>query len=119
MASDVKAERGEATIRRRTRAHLIPVGLALLLSVVAPAAAGGETLVARAWLRGAGEASATVFFLAVPTTPGAVAVGASRTFDRTSLAESGEVVFRDADGREVARSTRLYAHPGRPTNASL
>jgi len=85
-----------------------------LLAAIVPAAADGETLVARAWLRGAAEASATAFFLPVPTTPGAVAVGASRTFDRTSLAESGEVVFRDADGREVARSTRLYARPGRP-----
>jgi hypothetical protein len=79
-----------------------------------PVAAVGEALVARAWLRGAGEGSATVFFLPVPTTPGAVAVGASRSFDLTSLAESGEVVLRDADGREVARSTRLYARPGRP-----
>lgn len=69
---------------------------------------------ARAWLRGAGEGSATVFFLPVPTAPGAVAVGASRSFDLTSLAESGEVAFRDADGRELARSTRLYARPGRP-----
>jgi hypothetical protein len=70
--------------------------------------------VARAWLRGAGEGGAVVFFLPVSTPPGAVAVGASRSFDLTSLAESGEVVFRDAGGREVARSTRLYARPGRP-----
>jgi hypothetical protein len=90
------------------------LGVALLLAAAGPAAAGAETLVVRAWLRGASEASATAFFLPVPTPPGAVAVGASRTFDRTGLAESGEVVFRDAEGRQVARSTRLYARPGRP-----
>jgi hypothetical protein len=100
--------------RELRRRRSLPRVLLLLLAAIGPAAAGGETLVARAWLRGAGEGSATVFFLPVPTAPGAVAVGASRTFDRTSLAESGEVVFRAADGREVARSTRLYARPGRP-----
>jgi hypothetical protein len=85
-----------------------------LLTFPVIAAAGEEPLVARAWLRGAAEPGGAVFFLPVATPPGAVAVGAARTFDRTSLAESGEVVFRSAEGREVARSTRLYTRIGRP-----
>jgi hypothetical protein len=85
-----------------------------LLAFPVIAAAGEKPIVARAWLRGAAEPGGAVFFLRVPTPPGAVAVGASRTFDRTSLAESAEVVFRTADGREVARSSRLYTRIGRP-----
>jgi hypothetical protein len=90
------------------------LALTALLTIPVLASAGEAPLVARAWLRGAAEPGATVFFLPTPTPPGAVAVGASRTFDRTSLAESAEVVFRSAAGREVARSTRLYTRIGRP-----
>jgi hypothetical protein len=68
--------------------------------------------VTRASLRG-GAASGIAFFLAVEPAPGAVAVGAFRTFDGTDLAESGELRFEAAGGKAVARSRRYYARPGR------
>lgn len=83
------------------------------LSVATPAAAD-EVALARAYLRGS-EAAGAVFFLPVEHPPGAVAVGAAHSFDRTKLAEAGEVEFRlGASGGRVAVAGRYYARPGRP-----
>jgi hypothetical protein len=85
------------------------------LSVAAPSAAD-DVAVARAHLRGSGsaETAGAVFFLPVDHPPGAVAVGAAHSFDRTSLAEAGELEFRlGASGEGVAAATRYYARPGR------
>jgi len=71
---------------------------------------------ARAHLRGSGpaETGGAVFFLPVEHPPGAVAVGAAHSFDRTRLAEAGEVEFRlGASGERVAAATRYYARQGR------
>jgi len=98
-------------MRRRRRAIAIWIGL----SVASPAAAD-EVAVARAHLRGAGETGidAAVFFLPVEHPPGAVAVGAAHAFDRSGLAEAGEVEFRIGDsGRRVSLASRYYARPGR------
>jgi hypothetical protein len=86
------------------------------LAVTAPSSAD-EVAMARAHLRGAGstETTAAVFFLPVERPPGAVAVGAAHSFDRTRLAEAGEVEFRlGASGERVAVASRYYARPGRP-----
>jgi len=96
---------------RRRRAIILCIGL----SVAAPSAAE-EVAMARAHLRGSGadETSGTVFFLPVEEPPGAVAVGAAHSFDRTQLAEAGEVEFRlGAGGERVALATRYFARPGR------
>ncbi len=85
------------------------------LSVAGPATAD-EAAVARAHLRGAGETGPPggVFFLPVKHPPGAVAVGAAHSFDRSELAEAGEVEFRLGDsGRRVSLANRYYARPGR------
>ena len=57
------------------------------LLVAAPSVAD-EMAVARAHLRGSGskETSGAVFFLSVKHPPGAVAVGAAHSFDRSKLA---------------------------------
>jgi hypothetical protein len=79
-------------------------------------AAGDEVAVARAHLRGSGDAAigSPVFFLPVEHPPGAVAVGAAHSFDRSELAEAGEVELRiGGDGRRVGLASRYYARPGR------
>ena len=83
--------------------------------MAAPSAAD-DAAVARAQLRGSegNETAGTVFFLPVDHPPGAVAVGAAHSFDRTELAEVGEVEFRLGVGDErVAAASRYYAKPGR------
>ncbi len=101
-------------MRRPWRALLV-----LALAVGTPRVAAGEAaLVARTYLRG-GEPAGSVFFMAAHGEPGAVAVGSAHSFDRTQLAESGEVEFRlPADGAVVARSSRYYAAPGRAFHES-
>lgn len=84
----------------------------LLIAAGHAGAAGAEDPVrARAHLRG-GEPAGGVFFLPVPEEPGAVAVGAAHSFDRTRLAEAGEIELRTAEGELVARSRRYFARPG-------
>jgi hypothetical protein len=98
-------------MRRSRRAIAFWIGL----SVASPAAAD-EVAVARAHLRGAGENGTTgaVFFLPVAHPPGAVAVGAAHAFDRSRLAEAGELEFRlGVSGRLAALASRYYARPGR------
>jgi hypothetical protein len=85
------------------------------LSLAAPSAAE-EMAVARAHLRGSGsgEPAGAVFFLPVEHPPGAVAVGAAHSFDRTRLAEAGELELRAGLGGELAGiATRYYTRPGR------
>ena len=98
-------------MRRRRRTIALWIGL----SVAIPAAAD-EVAVVRAHLRGVQETgtAGAVFFLPVEHPPGAVAVGAAHTFDRSELAEAGEVEFRLGDsGRRVSLASRYYARPGR------
>jgi hypothetical protein len=100
--------------RRRT-AIAFSVAFCIGLSIAAPSAAD-EVAVARAHLRGAGttETAGTVFFLPVEHQPGVVAVGAAHSFDRTRLAEAGEVEFRrGASQQRVAVASRYYTRPGR------
>ncbi len=85
------------------------------LLAAAPSAAD-ELAVARAHLRGSGgdETAGAVFFLSVEHPPGAVAVGAAHSFDRSKLAEAGEVEFWLGKSKErVAVASRYYARPGR------
>jgi hypothetical protein len=85
---------------------------ACVLLFAGPAAAEGAR-VARGTLRGA-DGGGLVLFLAAPGEVGAVAVGAAHSFDRTRLAEVGEVAFHTAgDARPVATSQRYFASPGR------
>jgi hypothetical protein len=98
-------------MERSRRAIAFCIGL----SVAAPSAAD-EVAVARAHLRGSAtvETAGAVFFLPVEHPSGAVAVGAAHSFDRTTLAESGEVEFRlGVSGGHVAAASRYYAKPGR------
>ena len=95
----------------RRRALAFCIGL----SVAAPSAAD-DVAVARAHLRGSGgnETAGVVFFLPVEHPSGAVAVGAAHSFDRTKLAEAGEVEFRlGVSGERVAFASRYYTRPGR------
>jgi len=89
--------------------------LALLLAAPAPARAEGA-LVARSRLRGAGEAG-RVFFLPAAGKAGAVAVGAAHSFDRTRLAEVGEIEFLAPGTEPAATSRRYFARPGRAFHA--
>jgi hypothetical protein len=85
------------------------------LAIATPSAAD-DVAMARAHLRGSGttETTGAVFFLPVERPPGAVAVGAAHSFDRTRLAEAGELEFRlGASGERVAVASRYYAKPGR------
>lgn len=88
--------------------------MALCIALAAAGQASAQDAsVARAHLRGAGTAGA-VFFLPLDEEPGAVAVGTAHAFDRTQLAESGEVEFRlGGDGERLAVSNRYYTQPGR------
>ncbi len=87
--------------------------------MAAPLAAGSSggipesqrEVVARTHLRGSGL-TGSVFFLRADGPAGRVAVGASHSFDRTLLAESAQVVFRSAEGRELARASRYHVRPG-------
>jgi hypothetical protein len=89
---------------------------ALALLAAAPARAA-DSVVARSRLRGAGEAG-IVFFLPAPGKAGAVAVGAAHSFDRTRLAEVGEIAFLAPLGEQtLAVSRRYFASPGRPFHA--
>ncbi len=73
--------------------------------------------VARSELRGSGEAG-IVFFLPAAGTAGAVAVGAAHSFDRTLLAEVGEIAFLPPQGAgTLAISRRYFARPGRAFHA--
>jgi hypothetical protein len=73
--------------------------------------------IARSELRGAGEAG-IVFFLPAAGKAGAVAVGAAHSFDRTRLAEVGEIAFLPPRGRDpLALSRRYFARPGRAFHA--
>jgi len=95
----------------RRRAFAFCIGL----WVAAPSAAD-DAAVARAYLRGSGgnETAGSVFFLPVEHPPGAIAVGAAHSFDRTRLAEAGEVEFRLGVGdKRVAAASRYYTSPGR------
>jgi hypothetical protein len=82
------------------------------------ASAGAEgARVARSELRGDREAG-IVFFLPAAGKAGAVAVGAAHSFDRTRLAEVGEVRFLAPQGANaLAVSRRYFARPGRPFHA--
>jgi hypothetical protein len=85
------------------------------LAFATPSAAD-DVAMARAHLRGSGttETTGAVFFLPVERPPGAGAVGAAHSFDRTRLAEAGELEFRlGASGERVAVASRYYAKPGR------
>ena len=87
--------------------------LALALLVAASAGAEGAR-VARSQLRGSGEAG-LVFFLPAAGKAGAAAVGAAHSFDRTLLAEAGEIAFVAPGGTgPSATSRRYFASPGRP-----
>ena len=84
--------------------------------LLATPSAADEVAVARGHLRGSGgdERAGAVFFLSVEHPPGAVAVGAAHSFDRSKLAEAGEVEFRLGKSEErVAAASRYYARPGR------
>lgn len=99
---------------------LVALGLAGRIGAEeAPVEASADapaTVVARAVLRGA--PSGGVFFLRQGPEAPVVAIGAAHSFDRTALAEAGEVRFLSQDGhREVARSSRYYARPGVPYRA--
>ena len=86
---------------------------ACALLFAAPARTEGARI-ARSELRGSGE-SGIVFFLPAPGKAGAVAVGAAHSFDRTRLAEVGEIAFLPPLGTgSVAISRRYFARPGRP-----
>jgi hypothetical protein len=96
-----------------TRA-LAACALALLLATSARAQAAR---VARSELRGGGEGG-IVFFLPAAGKAGAVAVGAAHSFDRTRLAEVGEVAFLPPQRPGVLASSRRYfARPGRAFHA--
>lgn len=59
-----------------------------------------------------------MFFLAAPGKAGAVAVGAAHSFDRTRLAEVGELeIVAPLSDRPLAASRRYYARPGRAFHA--
>jgi hypothetical protein len=91
------------------------VAIACVGALLLAAAAGAEgARVARSQLRG-GEEAGLVFFLPAAGKAGAAAVGAAHSFDRTRLAEVGEVAFA-APGSHgpVAVSRRYYASPGTP-----
>jgi len=104
----------------RLRAFVLAVGLLACGSAARATPPGPPALavaVARGYLRGT-ETAGMAFFLPIPGSPGAVAVGSARTFDRTLLAESGRVVFRIAgSSKRVAVSTRFFAAPGRSYHA--
>lgn len=87
-------------------------------ALLVAASAGSEgARVARSELRGGGEAG-LVFFLPAAGKAGAAAVGAAHSFDRTLLAEVGEIAFRGAGSAEtLALSRRYFASPGRPFRA--
>ena len=89
---------------------------ALVLLVAGSARAEGARL-ARSELRGSGEAG-IVFFLPAAGKSGAVAVGAAHSFDRTRLAEVGEIAFLPPQGPgTLATSRRYFARPGRAFHA--
>jgi len=93
---------------------LAACALALLCAARARAE---DPSVARSRLHGAGEAG-IVFFLPAPGDAGAVAVGAAHSFDRTRLAELGEIAFLTPVGADtVATSRRYFARPGRAFHA--
>ncbi len=89
------------------------MAVALVVLFVSHGVSAEEATLARAHLRGGGPAGG-VFFLKIESAPGAVAVGAAHSFDRTRLAEAGEVEFRAATtGERVATSSRFLTMPGR------
>lgn len=91
-------------------------GWALAL-LFATSARAGDLHIARSKLRGSGEAG-VVFFLPAAVRAGAVAVGAAHSFDRTRLAEVGEIAFLPPQGTPtLAVSRRYFARPGRPFHA--
>jgi len=95
--------------RRRTFA--LCIGLS-----IAAASTAEEAAVVRAHLRGSGddESAGAAFFLPAEHPSGAVAVGAAHCFDRTRLAEAGEVEFRlGGSGEPAAVASRYYTRPGR------
>jgi von Willebrand factor type A domain len=93
------------------------VACALGLLFAASARAEGAR-VARSELRGAGEAG-LVFFLAAAGKAGAAAVGAAHSFDRTRLAEVGEIAFVPPGAASPsAISRRYFASPGQAFYAS-
>ena len=101
---------------RAGRVIALLAGLVLLGEPLRAGSSGGipesqREVVARTHLRGSGL-TGSVFFLRAEDAAGRVAVGASHSFDRTLLAESAQVVFRSAEGRELARASRYHVRPG-------
>ncbi len=87
--------------------------LSVLLASAAALADPEAPVVARGHLRGAGS-TGSVFFVPVAVEPGVAAVGAAHSFDRTRLAESGELELRLPSGPRIASSRRYFTKPGRP-----
>ena len=105
--------RPRAMRARRRLAALAALGTVLSIAAIASA---DEPSIARPRYEGADEASSgvvsgTAFFLATPR--GAVAVGASHSFDRAKLAASSEISFELGRTKKLAgRASRVLVEPG-------